>query len=158
MKLSVYLETTIISYLTAWPSRDVIRLSHQMLTRDWWTRARDSFDVFVSDFVIDEAGAGDATAAAERLKMLAGIPLLPVNAQILELSKRLATALALPPRARLDAAHLAISAFHGMRFLLTWNCRHLANGALSDKIEETCAEAGFIAPRILTPESLMELP
>src|SRR5829696_6935619 len=113
MKPSVYLETTIISYLTAWPSRDVIRLSHQMITRDWWTQAKDNFDLFVSDFVLDEAAAGDATAAQERLKMLAGIPLLPVNGQILELSKRLAAVLKLPPRARLDAAHVGISAFHG---------------------------------------------
>src|SRR5258707_15700147 len=97
MKPSVYIETTIISYLSAWPSRDVVRLSHQMVTREWWARARNSFELFVSDFVIDEASAGDATAAAERIKMLAGIAVLPVNDEILELSKSLATALALPP-------------------------------------------------------------
>ncbi len=74
------------------------------------------------------------------------------------LAKRLVTALALPPRAKLDAAHVAISAIYGIRFLLTWNCTHLANGALADKIDQTCEDAGYKAPRILTPELLMELP
>lgn len=158
MKPTVYIETTIISYLTAWPSRDVVRLSHELITREWWTKHRSSFDLYASDFVIEEASRGDPTAAAERLKELADIPLLPVNPAVTELAERVATALALPPRARLDAAHVAIAAVHGMAFLLTWNCRHLANGVLADKIERACAEAGFTAPRILTPELLMESP
>jgi hypothetical protein len=158
MKQTVYIETTIISYLTAWPSRDVIRLSHEMLTRDWWTKHRNSFELYASDFVIEEASRGDAAAAAERMKALTDISLLPVNQSTLELAQRLATSLALPSRARLDAAHVAISAVYGMTFLLTWNCTHLANGVLADKIDRTCAEAGFKAPRILTPELLMESP
>jgi hypothetical protein len=158
MKPTVYIETTIISYLTAWPSRDVIRLSHEMVTRDWWLKHRSSFELFASDFVIEEASRGDPAAAAERMKALTDIPLLLVNQSATELAQKLAVALALPSRARLDAAHLAISAVYGMTFLLTWNCTHLANGVLADKIDHTCAEAGFKAPRILTPELLMESP
>jgi hypothetical protein len=151
MKPSVY-------YLTAWPSRDVVRLSHEMLTREWWTKHRASFDLYVSDFVIEEASRGDPAAASERLKELADIPLLPITAAATDLAERVAVALALPPRARLDAAHVAIAAVHGIAFLLTWNCRHLANGVLANKIERACADAGFAAPRILTPEMLMESP
>ena len=129
-----------------------------MITREWWTKHRRSFDLYASDFVIDEASRGDPTAAAERLKELADIPMLPVIPAVTELAQRVATALSLPPRALLDAAHVAIAAVHGMMFLLTWNCRHLANGVLADTIERACSDAGFAAPRILTPELLMEPP
>ena len=158
MNASVYLETTVISYLTAWPDRNVVRLTHQMLTREWWSKSRPLFDVFVSDFVIDEAGRGDASAAAARLKAMEGIPLLPVTAPVIDLAARIVTALSLPPRARMDASHVAIAAAHRIDFLLTWNCRHLANGALAAKIEQACKDGGFTAPRILTPELLTEAP
>jgi hypothetical protein len=158
MKPTVYIETTIVSYLTAWPSRDIHRLSHEMLTREWWEHHRPNFDLFASDFVVDEASRGDPTAAAERLKSLADIPLLPVNPEAGALAQRLVVALSLPPRAKLDAAHLAVSAVYGIRFLLTWNCTHLANGALADKIDQTCDDAGYKAPRVVTPELLMGLP
>lgn len=157
-KATVYIETTIVSYLTAWPSKDVIRLSHEILTRQWWADSRPHFDLFSSDFVIAEASAGDPTAAAERLKALAGIPLLAASESVDRLAGQVAASLALPPRARMDAAHVAMAAVHGMRFLLTWNCTHLANGALADRIERVCMDAGFSTPRILTPEMLMELP
>jgi hypothetical protein len=156
MKPTVYVETTIVSYLTAWPSRDVVRLSHEMITREWWSKQRGSFDLFTSDFVIREASRGDSAAAAERLKALAGIALLPVNQAVTDLAERIADSLSLPPRARLDAAHIAVAAAHDINFLLTWNCRHLANAMLMPKIESGCHEAGFVAPRIVTPELLTE--
>jgi hypothetical protein len=156
MKPTVYIETTIVSYLTAWPSRDIIRLSHEMLTRQWWAKSRHRFECFISDIVIHEASAGDPTAAAERLKALKDIPRISANAASMELAEKLAVSLSLPPRARLDAAHIAVCAVHGVAFLLTWNCTHLANGVLAGKIERSCADAGFSAPRILTPELLME--
>jgi hypothetical protein len=158
MKPSVYIETTVVSYLTARPSRDVVQLGHQLISREWWERCRNSFDLYVSDFVIDEARGGDPVAAAERLAMLAHIPLAPVTEPAIELADRIAVSLSLPRRARLDAAHVAIAAVHGITFLLTWNCRHLANGALAAKIEAACAVAGYTAPRILTPDLLMEPP
>jgi hypothetical protein len=158
MKSTVYIETTIVSYLTARPSRDVVRLSHEILTRKWWRSSRPRFDLYTSVFTTDEAAAGDPTAAAERMQALQDIPLLPIDPQVTTLAEQLARSLKLPERSRVDAAHVAVSAVHGVAFLLTWNCRHLANGALTDKIEETCGLAGFVAPRILTPELLMELP
>src|SRR5688572_20731165 len=135
MKPSVYIETTIISYLTAWPSRDVLRLSHEILTRNWWNR-RDRFDLHTSQQVILEARAGDAQAATDRLAALQGVPVLPLTEPAVELAQRLVTILQLPSRASADAVHIAVSAVHKMRFLLTWNCRHLANAQLTDKIEQ----------------------
>src|SRR5262245_14911745 len=128
MKQTVYIETTIVSYLTAWPSRDLVRRSHEILTREWWDRSRPHFDLFTSIFTRNESAAGDAMAAADRLKILKDIPLLPVQPEAITLASELERALALPPRARVDAAHVAVAAVHGMAFLLTWNCRHLANG------------------------------
>jgi hypothetical protein len=158
MKPTVYIETTIISYLTCWPSRDIHRLSHEMLTHEWWRNHREFYQLVTSDFVIREAERGDPSAAAERMRALADVPVLAATSKVEELGSELATALQLPPRARLDALHLAISAVYATDFLLTWNCTHLANGNLTRKIEQACAKAGFRAPRILTPELLMESP
>lgn len=158
MPSSVYIETIVISYLTAWPSKDIIRRSHEIITLKWWSACRPSFSLFVSDFVIGEASRGDPTAAAARLEALKDIPRLPPDPAAMDLATELVTALALPPRARLDASHVAIAAVHQIDFLLTWNCTHLANGALAAKIEQTCQDAGFKSPRILTPELLMVPP
>jgi hypothetical protein len=155
-KPTVYIETTIVSYLTAWPSRDVVRLSHELLTRDWWNDERSRFELYASELVIRESSAGDATAAAERLKALAELPLLAITDEALKLAQQLAAALALPERARADAAHVAIAATNGISFLLTWNCKHLANGMLTDRIERACRAANVEPPRIVTPEQLME--
>lgn len=158
MKQTVYIETTIVSYLTCWPSKDIVRRSHEILTQKWWSDRRGDFELYTSDAVIAEASAGDASAAVERLKALAGIPRLAPTEPAIALAQQLAIVLALPARARIDAVHVAIAAVNGIAFLLTWNCRHLANGALAARIEQTCLNAGFIAPRILTPELLMEPP
>ena len=156
-KPAVYLETTVISYLTAWPSRDIVRRSHEIITQNWWT-GRDRFELYVSELLVREISAGDPIAAADRLRAIDGIPLLPLTEAAIELAERLADGLVLPARARADAVHIAIAATHGTLFLLTWNCRHLANAALTAKIEQTCASVGFVAPRIVTPEMLMESP
>lgn len=92
------------------------------------------------------------------MNALAGIPSLPANPAAADLAEQLMAALTLPERARFDAAHVAVSAVHGIGFLLTWNCRHLANANLADRIERTCRDAGCIAPRIVTPEMLLEVP
>jgi hypothetical protein len=157
MKQTLYVETTIVSYLTARPKPDVMRLSHEMLTRQWWTSERVRFDLYISQLVIEEASGGDKAAAAARLKVLKDIPLLAITAEMYELAARLTRTLALPARARADAVHVAIAAVHGMSFLLTWNCRHLANAALADRIYRTCDGYGIVAPRIVTPEQLMEI-
>jgi len=154
-KPTVYIETTIVSYLTAWPSRDIVQLAHQQMTLQWWRDRRPDFELFTSQFVLDEAAAGDPTAAAQRLAHLAAIPLLAISSDVVPLAGRLLTDGALPPNARVDALHLAIAAANGMHYLMTWNCRHLANATLWRKIEDACVDAGFVAPAICTPNELL---
>lgn len=158
MKQTVYIETTIVSYLTAWPSRDVLRLSHEVMTRDWWTNERHRFELRTSQMVVQEAAAGDPTAAAERLKALAGISDLAVTPAVVALAKHVAHTLKLPRRVEADAVHLALAAVHNVDVLLTWNCTHIANGSLIPRIQRACGEHGFAAPQLLTPEQLMEQP
>jgi hypothetical protein len=153
MKPRVYIETTIPSYLTAWPSRDLIRAAQQQVTREWWDR-RDAFDLFVSPLVFIECEAGDAAAAAERLAVLAGIPLLDQTPAVSALAEALAREVPIPPRAQADAVHIATAAVHGMQYLLTWNCTHIANATLRPQIEATCRAAGCEPPLICTPQEL----
>ena len=153
MKPTVYVETTIPSYLTAWPSRDLVRAAHQQITREWWAR-RDGFDLYSSRLVLQECQAGDAQAAADRLAVLAGIPLLEQGTEAAELAEALMRGVPLPQKAAADSLHIATAAVHGMQYLLTWNCAHLANVALRPQIEEVCRAAGFEPPLICTPEEL----
>ncbi len=155
MKARLYLETTVPSYLTAWPSRDLIRASHQQITREWWERRRNDFDVFISQLVLDEAAAGDAEAARERLRALADFRLLDLTEEVGALATHLVNSLALPAKAVTDAAHIALAAVHGMHFLLTWNCTHIANAEMSVAIGGCCRDHGLVAPVICTPEELM---
>ncbi len=155
MKPKLYLETTVPSYLTAWPSRDLIRAGHQQLTKEWWQTRRAGFDIYISQFVLDEAAAGDAEAARERLAALQGLPILDLSEEVVDLARALNVSLALPEKAVTDAAHIATAAVHGMHFLLTWNCAHIANAEMFVAIEKACQEHGFSCPVICTPEELM---
>jgi len=151
---TVYLETTIVSYLVARPSRDLIVTAHQQLTRQWWEQRRARFACFISQVVLDEARDGDAEQAALRLKAMEGVPRLAATPE----GERLATAFlegALPLKAARDAAHLAIAAVGGVKYLLTWNCTHLANAQILDRLEPIAAAGGFKLPRVCTPEELM---
>ncbi len=154
MKPKAYIETSIASYLTAWQSRDLVLAAHQQVTRDWWA-SRGNFELFASQFVLDEAAAGDEDAAASRLAALAEAAILEVTEDAILLAERLIAGGGLPSPARVDALHVAMATVHGMDYLLTWNCRHIANAALRGKIEELCREAGFEPPTICTP---LELP
>jgi hypothetical protein len=156
MKPSVYLETTIPSYLTAWRSPELIMAARQQITRQWWDTRRADFELFVSQLVVDEAGVGDPDAAARRLAAIDGIPLLEASAGTDELVESLIKALALPPKAVADAAHIALTVVNGIDFLLTWNCTHIANAVLRPKIEATCRTHGYQTPVICTPEELLE--
>ena len=155
MKPKLYLEITVPSYLTAWPSRDLIRAGHQQVTKEWWLTRRDDFEIYVSQLVIDEVGAGTPAAARERIAAIQSFPILDITEVVGELAERLVKALSLPKKARIDAAHIAVAAVHGMHFLLTWNCAHIANAEMAVVIETTCRENGFTNPVICTPEELM---
>ena len=155
MKSKIYVETTVISYLTALPSADLILAAHQQITRDWWKR-RQRFDLFISQAVLQEVAAGDTEAASLRLAALEGIPVLAIGTDTLKLAERFLLRKVIPTKAEVDAVHIAVAVVNGMDFLLTWNCAHIANAAIRGKIEETCRDMGFEPPIICTPEELME--
>jgi predicted nucleic acid-binding protein len=156
MRGKVYVETSVISYLTARPSRDVIALAHQELTRTWWEHSRIEFELFASRLVVAEAQLGDAGAAAARLAILEPITLLAETAESRRLATTLIAAGGLPQKAASDALHIAVAAVHGMDYLVTWNCRHIANARILRFVMDTCRNAGVEAPVICTPEELLE--
>ena len=153
MNPRVYIETTIPSYLTARPSRDLLRAAQQQLTQEWWDR-RAAFDLFISPLVLVECQAGDPSAAADRWAAIAGLPLLDQTDAVARLAEELARAVPIPPRAAADAVHIATAAVHGMQYLLTWNCTHIANVVLRPRIEAACRVIGCEAPLICTPPEL----
>lgn len=155
MKSSIYVETSIVSYLTARPTRDLVRAAHQEVTREWWAR-RSVFDLYISQLVLDEAAAGDAGAAAQRLAALHDLPLLELTVEVTALGGRLVREAALPAKAAADAFHIAFAAVHGLDILLTWNCTHIANATMRPRIEAICRTSGFDPPVICTPVELVE--
>jgi predicted nucleic acid-binding protein len=155
MKSSIYVETSIVGYLTARPSRDLVRAAHQEVTSEWWT-GREAYELFISQLVLDEASAGDAGAAALRLEALRDLPLLELTPEAVALAQQLVRAAALPPKAAGDALHIALTAVHGVDYLLTWNCTHIANATMRPRIEAICRGEGFEPPVICTPLELVE--
>jgi hypothetical protein len=156
VKPRLYLETTIPSYLTAWPSRDLIVAAHQQITQEWWRTRREAFDVYASQFVLDEAGGGDPDAARERLELLNALPLLNISDDVLPLATALLQSGIIPAKAARDASHIAISAVHGIDYLMTWNCAHIANATIVKTVRRICEQNGFSCPIICTPEELLE--
>ncbi len=152
---SVYLETSFLSYLVARPSGDLLVAAHQKTTQDWWTDRRDHFTCYVSQVVIDEASAGDPSEAQRRLAVIGALAALDLTPGTESLTQAIMASGALPPSAGRDAAHVAVSAFHSVDYLLTWNCKHLANAQIMRKIESVCQMMGYRMPIICTPEELM---
>jgi hypothetical protein len=157
VKPTVYIETTIIGYLAMRVSRDLRVAANQQMTRDWWDNHRDKYEAFVSRFVVDECSDGDRTAAQERLVYLQGLPRLEVSEEVDALAQLLLTGVPLPAKATLDAYHISIAALNGVEYLLTWNCKHVANAALRSRIERICRNARYESPVICTPQELMEI-
>ena len=155
MSLKVYIETTIVSYLTARPSRDLIMAAHQQLTQEWWENRRANFDLYTSQFVIQESSTGDAKMAQTRLEALEEIPLLSVTQEAVTLARTLVEKGPIPEKADVDALHIAVAATNGMDYLLTWNCKHIANAEMQIGIGKLCRAAGFEPPVICTPEELL---
>lgn len=154
MKKRVYIETTVVSYLTAKPTRDVVRLAHQQITREWWERHRSRYALCVSQFVLDEASEGDPDAAARRLAALQDVPILGDSTEVRALAKALVEHGILPETAAIDALHLAVAVVHEVDVLLTWNCRHLANAEMLGDIGRLARSRGYEMPIVCTPEEL----
>ncbi len=152
---SVYIETSIASYLTARPSRDLRATAWQQTTIQWWEQERAKYELFIAELVLAEAQSGDADAAARRLAVLDVLPLLPVTDDAKELAVRLMADGGIPLRAEADALHVAVASVHAMDYLLTWNCRHINNATTKPVTRSICAVAGYTCPEICTPLELL---
>jgi len=154
-KPTIYIETTIPSFLTARPSGDLVSAGRQLITRQWWERNRSEYDLFISEIVLDEASKGDVNAARLRLEILHGLPLLKVDEPTLVLTREILESGVIPEKAAADAGHVAVAARYGMNFLLTWNCAHIANAAIWAKLGERVKKGGYGLPVICTPDELL---
>ena len=154
-KPAVYLETSVIGYATSRPSRDLVGTARKQYTLYWFARRASTCELFVSQLVATEVSGGDENAARERTAFLQGIARLRVTDAAGELAARLVESGAVPRTAAEDALHIAIAAVHGVDYLLTWNCKHIANAAMRQAIESACRGAGYAPPSICTTDELM---
>jgi len=153
---TVYIETTIVGHLTGRVHPNLVIAGRQTTTREWWRTQGPRYKLFVSQLVFDECGGGDAGAARERLDAIRALDLLDVPFEVNVLARSLVDAGAVPPSEPRDAVHIAIAAVNGVKYLLTWNFKHIANVTLRDRIEAICRDNGFEPPLICTPDELIE--
>jgi hypothetical protein len=133
----------------------LIIAAHQQVTREWWKKRKSSFEICISQLVVDEVKAGDDEAARERLKVIDGMPLLDITYEVERVASRILVSGLIPTKAATDAAHIAIATVHEMDYLMTWNCVHLANAAITKEVAKICRQQGFECPVICTPEELL---
>lgn len=155
---TLYLETTIPSYLAAKSSRDIVILAHQQLTREWWSSHRHLYEIFISQVVLDEIRIGDREMVDKRTEVLQGIPMLELNSEVESLAVRYFESLQFPVKAIRDAFHLSYAVVYEIDFLVTWNCAHLANANLLLRLSKLNRQWGYETPIICTPEELMDYP
>ncbi len=153
----VYLETSVISYLAARPSRDPIKLAKQEWTRRWWKEKREEYDCCISDSVLEEIALGDPAAARRRMDAVAGLPVLTATRDSHDFHERLFSTSILPGKARIDALHITLAAVHGITYLATWNCRHINNATLRGKILDAIRKEGYTEVIICTPAELWRM-
>jgi len=154
---SIYVETSIIGYLASRTSSDLVTAGNQTLTRDWWDNHRKHFELLVSEAVIAECGAGDPTAAEERGVFLADLPILEITLECKTLAAEIMKKASLPQKADVDAIHIAVAALNGVDYLLTWNCKHIANPSLRRIIEGVLSDANIQPPVICTPQEMINV-
>lgn len=157
MKATVYIESTVISYFTAKPSRDLIVAAHQQITAEWWEIVFPEVDAFISPFVYQEISRGDKIAAQKRIDAVKNLPVLEINAEIQKLAEKYFATLDIPEKAKLDTAHLAVAVWHEIDYLLSWNCRHIVSGRTKKSLREINSTLHLKTPVLCTPEELMEV-
>jgi len=155
-QFSVYIETSLVSYLTACPSQNIITAAHQLVTQQWWENHSSKFELFISQLVIDEASQGNAVEAAKRIARLKDIPLLTLNHEVVQLGYCFLQEKGLPIKATDDAYHIAYATVHEINYLLTWNCKHIANAQIQRKLRQISANKGYELPILCTPYELQE--
>ena len=155
--MRVYIETTIPSYLTSWPSPQVVHAGHQISTREWWENHRDHYDLYTSLVTHQEAESGDSEAASRRMGALKGIPILALTPECESIAGAILAGGLIPAKADRDALHIGTATFHEMDILLTWNIRHIANANIRRELRDLIGSMGYTLPTICTPEELLPL-
>ncbi len=152
MRPTVYVETSVISYLTSRPSRDLVVAAHQELTREWWALARGNYDLVISSVVIEEISRGDKDAVAKRLAVIAGLPVLGADQAVASLALEYQQMLEVSEQAEADLYHIACAVVFELDYLVTWNCAHIANANSAKRIAMYNAEHNRFMPMIVTPD------
>jgi hypothetical protein len=155
MSETVYIETSILGYLTARSTKNLILAANIEITKDWWESRRNAFVLYTSEAVLNEVTQGDAEIASQRLEMLSGFPLLELTQPVQALASQFLARSNLPPKANVDAIHIAAATIHSMDYLLTWNCKHIANAQIQRKLAEISFDFGYELPILCTPYELM---
>jgi len=157
-KPKIYLETTIVSYITARPARDIVALAKQCITQEWWEEKRQFFDLYISTVVVDEISKGDFMASQKRLDLIMNeqITLLDLSEESRVLGDEIADKF-FPARAANDGLHIAIAASNGMDHILTWNFTHIGNEVDKAGIIKVCEEHDLYCPSVCSPEALMNI-
>jgi predicted nucleic acid-binding protein len=155
MSETVYIETSILGYLTARSTKNLILAANMEITKDWWESRRNAFTLYTSEAVLEEVAQGDPAIATQRLEILRDFPLLTLNQAVQGLAAQFLTRSNLPPKAKIDAIHIATATIHGMDYLLTWNCKHIANAQIQGKLAEISLDFGYVLPVLCTPNELM---
>lgn len=153
-KPTVYIETTVIGHIAAWDQTDVLVYARQIQSRRWWA-IRDRFDLVISQVVVDECTAGDATAASERLVLITGIPVLTASEDVESLADKLMNRRGIPNSEPRDALHISLAAVNGIQYLVTLNFTHIANAETRLLIERICRDSGYVPPLICSPDELL---
>lgn len=156
MRESVYIETSILGHLTARPTNNLILAANIKITQDWQNDRRESFILYASELVEDEAAKGDQAIATARLNLLESLTFLELTEETLQLAELFINKSNLPPKASNDAIHIALATVYGLDYLLTQNCKHIANAQIQRKLSQICAEIGYDLPIICTPYELIE--
>jgi predicted nucleic acid-binding protein len=155
MTETTYIETSILGYLTARSTQNLILAANIEVTREWWQTRSNDFTIFISQLVIDEVARGDSEIALKRLEITNGIPQVALNQAVRSLAAQFLARSNLPPKASDDAVHMAAATVHGLNYLLTWNCKHIANAQIQRKLEEISLDFGYRLPVICTPYELL---
>ena len=155
MSETLYIETSILGYLTARSTKNLILAANIEVTKDWWKYRRSAFTMYISQAVLNEVAQGDTEIAVQRMELVRGVPLLELNQAVRDLASQFLTRSNLPPKADIDAIHIAAATVHGLDYLLTWNCKHIANAQIQGKLAEISFDFGYELPILCTPYELL---
>lgn len=153
---SIYIETTVVSYFTSRPSRDVITAARQESTRALWPRLISDYESYVSALVLEEAGQGDEDQIQKRLQAVKSFKVLDTDDAARVLAEKIIKGHGIPKKYPEDAIHIAVAAVNGIDVLITWNIAHMNNPFTRALVRRIVEEAGYRCPEICSPDELLE--